>query len=253
MKSISTRPALMRNVLSAVAALGVAIAGVAMSGSTAQASTLPGVTDDYSGTYGLTNAYPSHGIWLPSFKSGASTEWGVVNGSATYDSTAGTLNLSGRVQNNSNAALQLDFNWSLNEVVHAGPPACGGGACTGATAAMKANMVYFDFAGQQLTGTAGTALAGLSIDLTIKPSDGSKPPQLGYGGNWRTLDFGYSNWFKWSVSSAEKSAYGLKNTYGDGDMNLTLTPTPVPVPAAAWMLIAGVGALGAMRRRRKAA
>ena len=164
--------------------------------------------------------------------------------------------MTGTVQNNSNASLQLDFNWSLNEVVHAGPPACGAAAGTGcklATQAMKDNMVYFDFAGQQLTGTAGTVLAGLSIDLTIKPLDGSKPPQLGYGGNWRTLDFGYSNWFKWSVSSAEKSVYGLRNMDGDGDMNLTLTPTPVPVPAAAWMLIAGVGALGAMRRRRKAA
>lgn len=247
------RPAFLQTLRSTMLAVGVAAASVVGMSTSAKASVLPGVTDDYSGTYAINNAFPTpgHGVWLPSFRSGASVEWDVVGGTATYDSTAGTLNIVGQVRNHGDDRLRLNFNWLLNEnTTHAGPPACGRPACSSPTPDMVANMKYFDFVGQTLTG-AGPILSGLTIDLSIKPSDGSKPPQFGYGGNWRDLEFGYSNWFYWSVSEKEKYAYGLKYKNGRGDMNLTMST--VPLPAAAWMLLAGVGAIGAMGRRKKKA
>ena len=249
------RTAMKRTFLSTLTAAVVGLVGVA---STANATPLPGVTDDYSGSYSAGNAFPSHGIWLPNFRAGATTEWAVTGGSVVYNSAAGTLDLMGSVQNNGDNALKLDFNWSLKEIIHAGPPACGSGqACQAATQDMKDNMRYFDFTGQVLTGAVGTLLDGLTLNLSIKPGDGSKPPQLGYGGNWRDLNFGYSNWFYWGVDEKAQAAYGLKYGKGHGDMNLTLADDgsggSIPLPAAGWLLLAGIGALGAAKRRRKAA
>lgn len=249
------RTAVKRTFISSLTAAVVGLMGVS---SAANATPLPGVTDDYSGSYSTGNAFSSHGLWLPDFRAGATTQWAVTGGSVVYNSTAGTLDLTGTVQNNGDNALKLDFNWSLNEIAHAGPPACGTGqACQGATQDMKDNMRYFDFTGQVLTGAAGTLLDGLTLGLSIKPSDGSKPPQLGYGGNWRDLNFGYSNWFYWKIDDGVQDKFGLNKSSGGGDMNLTLADDgsggQIPLPAAGWLLLAGLGALGAAKRRRKAA
>ena len=231
--------------LVAAVVLGVGLSLISMP---ASAATLPGVTDDYSGTYNLEDAFPSHGLWLPHFRDGASKTWSVQSGTATYDSSAGTLDLNGTVRNNTDPSLELVIDFSLNEISHAGPPACGKPGCASPTADMVANVKYFDFVDVMIKGVSGL-LSGLTLDLSIKPKDGEKPPQFGYGANWVDLNFGYSNWFYWTVSDAEKTQYGLKNLSGHGDVNVNMSP--VPLPAAGWLLLAGVGALGAMRHRRR--
>jgi predicted extracellular nuclease len=60
------------------------------------------------------------------------------------------------------------------------------------------------------------------------------------------------------VLSAVGDAYGsYASSFGDvanpGTSSFAETPAPVPLPAAAWLLISGIGALGAMKRRVRAA
>ncbi|WP_300016507.1 VPLPA-CTERM sorting domain-containing protein [uncultured Roseobacter sp.] len=72
----------------------------------------------------------------------------------------------------------------------------------------------------------GNGFAFYNLDLTKALS-----------GTWFTYD---------NANSGAGSAFSHINAWYMGDPT-----TPVPLPAAAWMLIAGLGGLGAMRRFRK--
>ena len=105
-----------------------------------------------------------------------------------------------------------------------------------------------------LTGTAGNAFDGLVIDIEMKPLalPNRKPGQLGYGGNWTTDDFGYSNWMYWSITQNNTNInLGPLNTQYHGDVNFTLVATPIP--AGLPLVLTGLAGLYALRRRKAAA
>jgi len=226
------------------------------------ASPLPAVTGSYVGNYDLGNAFGGHGLWLPGFL--GDNTWSVTSGTANYDGMSMVMN--GSVENNvGSTTYTLDFDFTVfMTTVEPSSPACGGGACTGATQDMKDNMVYFDMGRNATMGTVtGTgALSGLTMDVVMKPLQFPtpyKPGQLGYGGNWTTLDFGYSNWMDWTVTS---NTSGINTgTSNGGDVNFNMLPNgnpggnnppPVPLPAGLPLLLAGLGAFAVMRRRAAA-
>ncbi|MEM8653700.1 MAG: VPLPA-CTERM sorting domain-containing protein [Pseudomonadota bacterium] len=252
---------------------------MAGAGMAANAATMP-VDGDYEGTYQLGNAFSSHGLWLPDLllnsdgsSAGFDNTWSFVLGSDTkaiYEN--GTLGLSGTVENTKGGVTySLGFQFRLNEVTnHPGNLICGRDACRAASQEERDNIRFFDGDANGVIGTiTGLGdLDGLVLDVTInKPnaSDGNpKLGQLGFGGNWTTTNFGYSNWLKYDLRDqvADTSLAGLiGRSSGHGDINADLTldgdpissTPPVPLPAGLPLLVGGLGALAFMRRRRKAA
>ncbi|MEM1073017.1 MAG: VPLPA-CTERM sorting domain-containing protein [Pseudomonadota bacterium] len=241
--------------------------------SVANASSLPPLSGDYKGTYALTDTFIpennsngfTHGLYLPGFIGDAS--WSVDSGKATY--SGNTLDLSGTVSKTvNNVFYSLNFDFLLFETANApNGLVCGGsngpGTCksqqdpTGTDLTKGENyIVHFDMGVNALmgtiTGSVGNVLEGLSMDVEMVPLSGSnrKPGQLGYGGNWFTDDFGYSNWLKWEVKedSIAQAQYGRS---GKGDVNFTLVATPLP--AGVPLFLTGLAGLYALRRRKKSA
>lgn len=236
----------------AVAAVSIALC------SAAEAATLPAISDDYEGTYVIANALGNHGLWLPGFL--GDKTWDVTGGLATYG--AGELRMTGQAEN---AGYTLDFDFTVYEYAdHTGSLYCGQHQpCQNATQEMKDNIVFFDMGSNaimgQITGATGTDLDGLVIDVIMRPLP-HKPGQLGYGGNWSTLDFGYSNWLSWDV--VQQPTFVDTGLSGGGDVNFDFLATDnaqllaVPVPASFFLLLSVLFAAGAwaspMPARRRA-
>jgi len=240
-----------------------AVCAATLIGGAAYATSVPAVGDSYVGNYDLNNAFGGHGLWLPGFL--GDHTWSVTGGTANYDGT--TMSLNGSVENNvggTTYSMNFDFLVTQTSNVPAAPYCGSGQACQSITQDMKDNMVYFDMGANSIMGTVtGTgALAGLSMDLVMRPlgiaPDPNKPGQLGYGGNWTNLDFGYSNWLTWSVTSSAQVSTGSS---GSGDVNLTFTgngnpgggnnPPPVPLPAGLPLLLTGLAGMAWMRRKQR--
>ncbi|MEO1551346.1 MAG: VPLPA-CTERM sorting domain-containing protein, partial [Pseudomonadota bacterium] len=220
--------------------------------------------------YDTVNAYSGHGLYLPGLLndgSGAeSTYWNQTSGKATLQN--GSLTLEGSVYNQSDNSLTMDYKFELTELTnHAGSPACGNSG-TGSNSCnsndptdvdARTYIQFFNLDSAVITGT-GTALTGLVLNATVFPLANAKPPQLGYGGNWLNMNFGYSNWFTYDANVTSISGYSVKDPSPDqwgGDLNLTFVGndeelTTVPVPGALPLLGAGLMAFGLVARRRKA-
>ena len=254
-------------VFGALTALGLTV------GTVATATSIPSVTDPYFGNYDLENAFGGHGLWLPGLFTTADRTWSVVTEESTANFTpgasggAGYMDLIGRVENGVGGSTQsLDFNFRIFENPdHAGDLVCGTAACEAADATQRENIVFFDMGTNDImgtvTGTAGTDLEGLSIDITMRTPasyDGEpKLGQLGFGGNWLDLSFGYSNWLNWTVTSqATDASFGTRSAGGTGDLNLNFVsngspitpPPPIPLPAGLPLLLVGLLSFGAIRR-----
>ncbi|MEP1538183.1 MAG: VPLPA-CTERM sorting domain-containing protein [Paracoccaceae bacterium] len=224
----------------------------------AQATAIPGVSDSYNGNFDIENAFGGHGLYLPNLISGLNDRtWSITDGAASFFNN--TLKMVGSV---SNGGFSLDFDFQVFEnSTHAGGLVCGNNqACNNATQEMRDNIVFFDMGANSImgtvTGTAGTALDGLSMDIVMSPLP-SKPGQLGFGGNWTTLDFGYSNWMEWTVTS-QASKQAVKSA-GNGDINFDFAGNndnnvpPVPLPAGMPLVLTAMAGLYAIRRRQNKA
>ena len=228
-----------------------------------------------NGIYEIENAdqnHPlyQHGLWLTGFFEGYSSyesrQWSIVEGTATV-SGAG-LNFSATVENNwANDEFGGSYGFQLEaglvrDNVTSKPPECQANACAGVD---PGDVDYFNsdqddgfFA--TLTGLGD--LSGMIVNLFVNDVGGTKPPQLGLGGSWfaSNVDLdGFATWLTWSQAELIQavSLVDCQNecdgpwigNSGNGDINW-LVGAQIPLPAAGWLLIAGIGALAATKRRK---
>lgn len=123
----------------------------------------------------------------------------------------------------------------------------------GGGGAGNADNFFLNLVGGTLTGFGGI-LDGVILSVTRKPANGTLATQVGTGANDKNGNFGMSNWFMVACEQGcDTSAFGNR-TQGDINVNLAATNRapvpPVPLPAAGWLLIAGLGGLAAMKRRK---
>ncbi|MEP2028402.1 MAG: VPLPA-CTERM sorting domain-containing protein [Paracoccaceae bacterium] len=121
-----------------------------------------------------------------------------------------------------------------------------------------ASTFYRNLVGGVLRGTG--ILAGLDLRVTRKPVNGPWATQIGgsngtdNGANNKNKNFGLANWFMINVTSATCSICSNNSTIANlngkqGDINIDLTP--VPVPGAGFLMVGGLSAFAALRRKRR--
>ncbi len=202
-------------------------------------------------------------VWTPYANSerivtgnGASRYWSVSNSLLSFDGNLAIL--SGRLSNNSNTAqgADLGFDFSmLLQVNNAGTPYCTYGNAT--CAALTPSWTLFTLLTGSLTGIAGTAMDGLTYDITERSHHG---PQVGDGANaLEANDFGFSMWFNFVRTDGGPTNAGngysfWQDGFGDFNMDLDLIPggnvAPVPLPAGGVLLLGALAGLAAARRRK---
>lgn len=232
----------------------------------------------YDSTYDLMDANPgSRGIWL---NNGGITVDGVSDHTfsilnATFDGGLG--NLSGSTKSNKyNGGLNFDVD--LTHVCTSGVTDAGGNkvsvdnaACGltadqptgGAVSGAEADGNTWDFwnydAPGMFTLTGWGVLDGLSLTISQKPGDMSKPFRFGIAADWdnETL-LGGSGWFNvdsWSFNSTclpnGLPCPVVHNNATAGDFNVTARVPEPPVVAlfALGLLAAGFGAVRSKQRR----
>lgn len=227
------------------------------------------------GTYAIENAQVdgdgsgAHGVYIPNFLGGGtydSYRWSIEDGSATV--TNSSLTFSADLTSAYAASHGIVGGFTLDAALSAvadparNYPECQNNACSHLS---NDDVSYFNADGVFATLTGTGAFAGWVLDLTVNDVNGTKPPQLGLGGSWfaaNTALEGFATWLTWSASSTGSGNY---NTSGGGDINWLLGdldpnggsggpgPSPVPLPAGGLLLIAGLGGLAAVARRKAAA
>ena len=95
-------------------------------------------------------------------------------------------------------------------------------------------------------------MRGVNDEFAVQVGSGITPTTT--GANNKNPNFGAAFWFQSEVVSADCAACD-QSTFGrihnkQGDININLEP--VPLPASGLLIIAGLGALGVMRRRQSA-
>lgn len=100
---------------------------------------------------------------------------------------------------------------------------------------------------------ASAAMAGLEWMVTDH-SSGNHPPQFGLGANaLEEEDLGWSMWFELDIVSlfdpVDGDGYKFKSADGHADFNMDLVAAPLPAPA--FLLLAGLGGVAALKRRKK--
>lgn len=235
--------------------IALASAGI-LSTVPAHAASLPGLTDSYAGTYTAQSTQTGsnlHSFWLPNVLGDPSGrdywQFDAAGGVFTHDGT--NASLTGRIVNNveSNAFFDVDVSFTYTQK-GGRTPKCEFGAACGTTAYQDKSdqFEYFDLAAATLTGAGD--MAGLVLALTIRPADGSYPPQLGYGADNKDINgFGMSTWFFWNV--VQNTNQINIGTDTRGDINIALSA--VPLPAALPLLLAALAGLGFVGRRRRTA
>lgn len=110
-----------------------------------------------------------------------------------------------------------------------------------------------DFGGQltlRLTPDGGGAFVDLTVPHTLGVSGSTDAALLFFG--FYDLDQSYTNIA--FLNSSTGDVFGFDDMIIGDRQQVTPTPTnPIPLPAAGWLMLGGMGALAALRRRRKAA
>lgn len=238
--------------------IGFAALGLAFSAS-ANAASLPGLTDSYAGSYDVHSAKTGsndHSFWLPNFLSGQSNYWQFAPNVGRFDHNGTDAKLTGQIRNNSqaNAMFDVDVNFSFTQKGGRAPKCeFGSTVCSSIDYVKNSDQFeYFNLGNATLKGVGD--LAGLILSLTIRPTNYQYPPQLGYGGNNKTSidDFGKSTWFFWNVvQNTNNISLGSDRR---GDINIKLSATDrapqIPVPAPILLLVTALGGLAFASRRR---
>lgn len=231
------------------------------------------------GTYDLANidfeALAPRGVWTGGSGlvsgNGASNLWDVESGGGTFTINAdNTARLTGVATNiGTNGALKTDLQFTYDLVFNfvsdlvANPQAgyCqfGGPKIACSNPATPANVSvldwdFFDLASGTFDFVGSYGM--VSYDITDR-SNGTHKGQAGKNANALIADDGngFSMWFDATQKPggifAVNSGYTFAQTM-NGDFNVNMAPSAVPLPAAGWMLIAGLGGLAAVKRRKRA-
>lgn len=188
---------------------------------------------------------------------GASALWSFDSASRfSYDGSSASL--SGRATNTGQSNLAFDFNLEFGIKTTGNTPYCqqaGAGSahnCATTTAGIDpSDWTFFSITSAMFTGVAGSHLEGLSYSIVSNPMHA---PQAGDAANaLEETGLGFSMWFNWTKNGSATSPFASAYTFNDagrGDINIDLKPEPsvVPLPAAIWLLLSGLGGLGALRR-----
>jgi len=165
-------------------------------------------------------------------------------GTFTVDGTSASL--SGELANGNGQAFQLDVYFTEFTGSNVGYKTINGGPDGSAWTLYELDTSRTSTL-SYIPGTGDAALPNFVFSsLRGSNSDGPFKVQVGVGANDKDATlFGLSTWFTLTEEGCSANC-----TPYHGDINIVLEP--VPLPAAGFMLIAGVGGLFAMRRRKKA-
>lgn len=257
--------------------LALATISTLCAASVASAATLTGV-GTYEGVAGIgspngvVTAPPSGGNYVYVTTAGSNyTGAGLGIGSETNGSTLTTKAFTA----NAGSVLSYDFNYvtsdgsSYIEYAYATLLNLGTGDST---------LIFTARTTPSGDTVPGFGLPPIASGVTLDPVSTAIIPggpawsQLGgYSGSCYGAGCGYTGWINSSYTLADAGQYSL--TFGvvnwsdtiydsglavaglviDGEVIINPDPSPVPLPAAGWMLLAGIGGIAAMTKRKRAA
>ena len=169
-----------------------------------------------------------------------------------YDDDTGSLTGTALNSMDNGYEVSLSFanfrDWTQQQAVPSG--------AKGANLGDESTWTFMDLVDDStLTGVG--ALSGSNYSLKMKPFNGNYTFQYGVGANDKQAGvLGLSGWFYTVGAHDNGTGYPCKknaNSEGGSVCDFNLKMTPVPVPAGIALLPVGLGALVALRRRKRRA